>query len=150
MRRSSSIVKVAGNISKKRIAIGACRSHVRSLVGQLVSESVEIRGISRILEIGASTVMRRIIRRAKETIKPTIFPNQLSFEVDELWIGFSDNQRSPGCSCCPGTALLPRCNVYDLSTIKRPDIRTVRERGEMRKREQGVKRFRPVEVVGRE
>ena len=43
-----------------------------------------------------------------------------------------------------------RCNVYDLSTIKRPDIRTVRERGEMRKREQGVKRFRPVEVVGRE
>jgi hypothetical protein len=41
-----------------------------------------------------------------------------------------------------------RCNVYDLSTIKRPDIRTVRERGEMRKREQGVKRFRPVEVVG--
>jgi insertion element IS1 protein InsB len=46
------------------------------------------------LEIGASTVMRRIIRRANEITKPNVLLDQRSFEVDELWtyIGRKENE----------------------------------------------------------
>jgi hypothetical protein len=64
------------------------------MVGQLVCESVGIRRIARILEIGASTVMRRIVGMAKAITKPAILPDQPSFEVDELWtyIGKKENE----------------------------------------------------------
>jgi insertion element IS1 protein InsB len=72
----------------------ACQRHVGALVGQLVGESVGIRGIARILEIGTSTVMRHIIKRANEITKPDVLTDQPSFELDELWtyIGRKENE----------------------------------------------------------
>jgi IS1 family transposase/transposase-like protein len=59
----------------------------------LVCESVSIRGISRILRISASTVIRRIKRIAAGIHKPTIEAESPCYEVDELWtyIGRKDN-----------------------------------------------------------
>jgi insertion element IS1 protein InsB len=72
----------------------ACQGHVGAMVGQLVTESVGIRGIARILEIGTGTVMRHIIRRANGITKPKVLPGQPWFEVDELWtfIGRKENE----------------------------------------------------------
>ena len=47
--------------------------------------NVGIRGIARVLEIGAGTVMRHIVRMANGIAKPTVLPDQRSVEVDELW-----------------------------------------------------------------
>ena len=63
----------------------ACQSHVNGIVGQLVCESVGVRGIARVLRIGINTVLRRIVFIANGISKPTIPQGRPAFEVDELW-----------------------------------------------------------------
>ena len=72
----------------------ACHSPVSPMISKLVCESVSIRGIARVLQIGINTVLRRIISIAKDIVKPPIPQDQPAFEVDELWtyIGRKENE----------------------------------------------------------
>jgi insertion element IS1 protein InsB len=64
------------------------------MVSHLLCESVGIRGIARILQIGINTVMKRIGAVANRIVKPVILMDQPSFEVDELWtyVGQKENE----------------------------------------------------------
>jgi len=86
--------KGCGKYQQEAYHYRACQRQVGVLVGHLVCESVGIRGIARILEIGASTVMRRIVRMGNRITKPAILPDQPCLEVDELWtyIGRKENE----------------------------------------------------------
>lgn len=55
------------------------------MISQLVCESVGIRGIARVLQIGINTVLRRIVTIADNIPKPSIIHHLPSVEVDELW-----------------------------------------------------------------
>jgi insertion element IS1 protein InsB len=50
----------------------ACRPEVTKLIPVLVCESVSIRGISRVLKIGTTTVIRKIRSIAKSIPKPVL------------------------------------------------------------------------------
>ena len=67
---------------------------VDKMICQLVCESVGIRGISRVLNIGVGTVLRRIKREARKLEKPAIVLNQPELQVDELrtFVGRKGNE----------------------------------------------------------
>ena len=62
----------------------ACNENVVSMIPKLVCESVSIRGISRLLKIATSTVIRKIKGIASQLIKPAIPINREAFELDEM------------------------------------------------------------------
>jgi insertion element IS1 protein InsB len=72
----------------------AYRKTVNESICQLVCESVNIRGIARVLEISVGTVLRRIRQMGKRICKPAIVLNQPELEVDELrtFIGRKGNE----------------------------------------------------------
>ena len=63
------------------------------MIRRLVCESAGIRSISRILEIGVNTVVRKIVKMADSTVAPGR-EQSASWEVDELWtyIGRKENE----------------------------------------------------------
>lgn len=72
----------------------ACNTDLRKIIPTLVCESVSIRGISRILKIGISTVVRKIKLVAASVSKPAISMNKKIFEMDEVrtYIRRKENQ----------------------------------------------------------
>jgi insertion element IS1 protein InsB len=61
-----------------------CAKNINRQIGQLVCESVGIRGIGRVLCIAVSTVLRKIKQIAAGMAKPPIPLNRPAFEMDEL------------------------------------------------------------------
>ena len=68
-------------------------AEINRWIGDLLCEGVGVRGISRILQIATSTVMRRINKIARGIGKPALAKGQ-HYEVDELWtyIGRKSNE----------------------------------------------------------
>jgi insertion element IS1 protein InsB len=72
----------------------ACQGLTSPMISKLVCESVSVRGIARVMQIGINTVLRRIISLANGIAKPPIPQDQPAFEVDDLWtfIGRKENE----------------------------------------------------------
>jgi len=72
----------------------AYQNGISPMISQLVCESVGIRGIARVLNIGINTVLRRIVAIAGSISKPSIPVDLPSVQIDELWtyIGRKDNE----------------------------------------------------------
>jgi transposase-like protein len=64
------------------------------MIAKLICESVNMRGIARVLRISVNTVLARIKRIARTIERPVIAEHGPVFEVDELWtyIGRNDNE----------------------------------------------------------
>ena len=58
------------------------RDKIVRMIRQLVCESVGIRGISRVLNIGVWTVLRRIKREGRRVENPAIVLNLAEFQVE--------------------------------------------------------------------
>ncbi|HEY4063616.1 MAG TPA: IS1 family transposase [Puia sp.] len=67
---------------------------VTSMIAKLVCESVNMRGIARVLNISVNTVLARIRRIGANIERPIVAEPNPVFEVDELWtyIGRKDNE----------------------------------------------------------
>jgi len=61
----------------------ACKHHINNQITQFIKEGCGIRSISRLLKIGVSTVLRRILTISKEISKPPILFGK-EYEIDEL------------------------------------------------------------------
>jgi len=79
---------------QKEYIYKACGATINTTIQLLVCESVGIRGIGRVLQIAANTVLNRIKAIATNISKPPVSSGQPTFEVDELWtyIGRKDNE----------------------------------------------------------
>ena len=79
---------------QKEYSFRACSPNIKVILPKLVCNSVGVRGISRVLDIAASTVLRRIKKIAASIPKPPVPLNRKSFEIDELrtYIGNKQNQ----------------------------------------------------------
>jgi IS1 family transposase len=64
------------------------------MIAKLVCESVNMRGIARVLNISVNTVLARIRRIGANIERPIVAEPNPVFEVDELWtyIGRKDNE----------------------------------------------------------
>jgi transposase-like protein len=62
----------------------ACKSGTMSMVAKLISESVSIRGISRVLKISKTSVIRKILAIAGAISKPLIPLNRSSLRLMRL------------------------------------------------------------------
>lgn len=61
----------------------ACHPHTNQLITLLIKESCGIRSISRLLQISTTTLLKRILSIAENTIKPIIIKGG-HYEVDEM------------------------------------------------------------------
>lgn len=52
-------------------------------IQQLIKEGVGIRGISRLLDVSKTTVLKKILKIASKVVKPPI-PQNITIEIDEL------------------------------------------------------------------
>lgn len=63
----------------------AYETEINDRIKSLLCEGVGIRGISRVLRIAVSTVLRRIRKIARQIDKPVLIDQSRTYEVDELW-----------------------------------------------------------------
>ncbi|SEQ67390.1 IS1 family transposase [Epilithonimonas lactis] len=70
--------KFIGNYSYR-----AYHKNTNHNIQQLIKEGVGIRGISRLLDVSKTTVLRKILKIASKVVKPPI-PKNITIEIDEL------------------------------------------------------------------
>jgi insertion element IS1 protein InsB len=94
----------------------ACSPKVIRLIPRLLCNSVGIRGIARVLEIGVNTVVRHITKTVDKIEKPSIPMERESFEMDELrtYVGYKGNEYWVAYALCSQTK-----EVIDFTVGKR-------------------------------